>query len=84
MEYFTIFFGLNAIVYLWLIAWRLNDIKEELKKINKNKQDMEKLDRFEWRDKYIRVVGRQTLMYNNCLEVNEEDIERIYSKYKNK
>ena len=44
---------------------------------------MAKLDRFEWRDKYIRVVGRQTLMYNNCLEVNEEDIERIYSKYKN-
>ena len=37
MEYFTIFFGLNAIFYLWLIAWRLNDIKEELKKINKNK-----------------------------------------------
>jgi hypothetical protein len=37
MEYFTIFFGLNAIVYLWLISWRLNDIKEELKKINENK-----------------------------------------------
>jgi hypothetical protein len=36
MEYFTIFFGLNAIAYLWLIAWRLYDIKEELKKINKN------------------------------------------------
>jgi hypothetical protein len=37
MEYFTIFFGLNAIVYLWLVAWRLDGIIEELKKINKNK-----------------------------------------------
>jgi len=37
MEYFTIFFELNTIAYLWLIAWRLNDIKEELKDINENK-----------------------------------------------
>ena len=37
MEELAIFFGLNAIAYLWLIAWRLNDIREELKEINKNK-----------------------------------------------
>ena len=37
MEYFAIFFGINVIAYLWLIAWRLNDIREELKEINKNK-----------------------------------------------
>ena len=37
MEYFTIFFGINVVVYLWLIAWRLGEIKDELKKINKNK-----------------------------------------------
>jgi len=37
MEYFTIFLEINVIVYLWLIAWRLDGIKEELKKINKSK-----------------------------------------------
>ena len=37
MENFTIFFGINVIAYLWSIVWRLSDIKEELKKINKNK-----------------------------------------------
>ena len=41
---------------------------------------MKKLDRFEWRDKYIRVIGKG-LFYNRCLEVNEEDIERMYNKY---
>ncbi len=37
MEEFIVFFGINVIVYLWLIAWRLNDVREELKEINKNK-----------------------------------------------
>ena len=37
MEYFTIFFGINAIVYLCLIAWILDDVRKELKKINNNK-----------------------------------------------
>jgi hypothetical protein len=37
MEYFTVFLGINVVVYLCLIAWRLDDIREELKKINKNK-----------------------------------------------
>jgi hypothetical protein len=37
MNYFIVFFGINVIIYLWLIAWRLNDIREELKEINKKK-----------------------------------------------
>ena len=37
MEYFTIFFGINVVVYLWLIAFRLFQIKQELNKINKKK-----------------------------------------------
>ena len=31
-------FGINVLVYLWIIAWRLGIISDELKKINnKNK-----------------------------------------------
>ncbi len=37
MDYFTILIKINVVVYLCLIAWRLDDIREELKKINKNK-----------------------------------------------
>ena len=37
MEEFIVFFRINVIAYLWLIAWRLNDVREELKEINKNK-----------------------------------------------
>ena len=28
-------FGINGILYLWIIAWRLGIIYDELKKINK-------------------------------------------------
>jgi len=35
MEYFTILIKINVVIYLSLIAWRLDDIREELKKINK-------------------------------------------------
>ena len=34
--YLEIWFWINAIVYLWLIAWRLGKIKDILK--DKNKQ----------------------------------------------
>jgi hypothetical protein len=37
MEEFIVFFGISVSVYLLLVAWRLDGIIEELKKINKNK-----------------------------------------------
>ena len=82
MENFTIFFGINVIAYLLLIAWRLSDIKEELKKINKNNK-IQKLQQLI--DKLPACVKREHVMQDLIdLKLSKSDYHYVSLKHKYK
>ncbi len=38
MEELKIIIGINILAYVWLIAWRLSDIRDELRKTNNKRK----------------------------------------------